>query len=126
MRKKLAVLLNSGVFLLTLSQLSFAGSCGCGSGHGQKLCQPPWVVNVQHSSPASEQPCDVSEVARKESVKVGNKICPVMGGVVDETITYEYEGEIYNFCCSGCISEFKKDPQKYIKKLEEELKSEPQ
>ncbi|MBF0484333.1 MAG: YHS domain-containing protein [Candidatus Omnitrophica bacterium] len=55
-------------------------------------------------------------------VDVGNKICPVLGGVIDEKYkaTYEYEGKIYNFCCSACIEEFKKDPKKYIQKIEEE------
>ena len=38
--------------------------------------------------------------------------------------TYEYEGNIYNFCCAMCIDEFKKDPQKYIKKIEEEKQKE--
>jgi len=56
---------------------------------------------------------------------VDNKICPVTGEKIDEKIkaTYEYEGRIYNFCCVMCIDEFKKDPQKYIKKVEEEKAS---
>jgi len=59
------------------------------------------------------------------SVNVGNKICPVTGDKVDGKTTYEYQGKIYNFCCPACIDEFKKDPAKYIKKVEEELKSQP-
>jgi len=53
---------------------------------------------------------------------VGNKICPVMGNpiVEDAKVTYEYEGKVYNFCCDSCIGEFKKDPAKYIKIIEEE------
>ncbi len=72
---------------------------------------------------------DASEEAatKQETVKaqdVGNKICPVTGEKIDEKTkaTYEYEGKIYNFCCPVCIEEFKKDPGKYIKKVEEELK----
>ena len=59
------------------------------------------------------------------AVNVGNKICPVMGDKIDDKhkVTYEYEGKIYNFCCSGCIGEFKKDPQKYITKVEQELRT---
>lgn len=54
--------------------------------------------------------------------EVGNKICPVTGDKIDEKtkVTVEYEGKIYNLCCSGCINIFKADPQKYIKKIEEE------
>ncbi|MBU0548251.1 MAG: YHS domain-containing protein [Candidatus Omnitrophica bacterium] len=53
---------------------------------------------------------------------VNNKICPVMGNpiVEDTKVTYEYEGKIYNFCCEGCIEEFKANPVKYIKIIEEE------
>jgi len=58
------------------------------------------------------------------AVDAGNKICPVMGGKTNEKYkaTYEYEGKIYNFCCAGCIEEFKKHPQEYIKKVDEEMK----
>ena len=58
----------------------------------------------------------------QKAVDAGNKICPVGGEKIDEKMkaTYEYEGKIYNFCCAMCIDDFKKDPQKYIKKIEEE------
>jgi len=69
--------------------------------------------------------------AESKAVEAGNKICPVSGEKISDVVasgmtpvTYEYEGKIYNFCCSACIEEFKKDPQKYIKKVEEELKTE--
>lgn len=56
---------------------------------------------------------------------VGNKICPVSGEEIDQKLkaTYEYKGKIYNFCCAMCIDSFKSNPEKYIKKVEEELKS---
>lgn len=59
---------------------------------------------------------------KSEVVDVGNKICPVTGEKIGEETkaTYEYEGKIYNFCCPMCIGTFKKDPEKYIKKIEEE------
>lgn len=61
----------------------------------------------------------------KEAVNVGNKVCPASGDAIDPAVgaTYEYKGKIYNFCCSGCIEEFLKDPQKYIKIVEEELQA---
>jgi len=66
---------------------------------------------------------------KDKAVNVGNKICPVSGGKVGqgmEAVTYEYQGKIYNFCCAMCIDEFKKDPEKYIKKVEEELQAQAQ
>ena len=66
---------------------------------------------------------------KQEALKVqdvGNKICPVTGEKIpaNSNITYEYKGKIYHFCCAGCPEEFKKDPEKYIKKIEEEKQAE--
>ena len=58
-------------------------------------------------------------------VEVGNKICPVSGekvGEMGDIVTYEHEGKIYNLCCTMCEKDFKKDPQKYIEKVNEEMK----
>ncbi|HAZ10599.1 MAG TPA: hypothetical protein DCY56_05800 [Candidatus Omnitrophica bacterium] len=62
---------------------------------------------------------------KSAAIDAGNKICPVTGEEIDEVAkaTYEYEGKIYNFCCAGCIDEFKKEPQKYIDKVIQELES---
>ena len=61
-------------------------------------------------------------------VEVGNKICPVSGEKVGdsdmgEVVKFEYEGKVYNLCCPMCAKDFKKDPEKFIKKVEDELKS---
>lgn len=76
-------------------------------------------LNAQETSETIGIKSDVSKAK-----DAGNKICPVSGERIDEKnkATYEYEGKIYNFCCAMCIDEFKKDPAKYIKKVEEELK----
>ena len=60
-----------------------------------------------------------------QAQNVGNKICPVMGNPIaeDPKVTYEYEGKIYNFCCEACIVEFKANPAKYIKIIEQEKNS---
>ena len=46
--------------------------------------------------------------------------CPIMGGEINKEVYTDYEGKRVYFCCPGCIPEFKKDPAKYIKKLEDE------
>jgi YHS domain-containing protein len=60
-----------------------------------------------------------------EHQEVGNKICPVSGEQINEgtKATYEYQGKIYNLCCSACIEEFKNNPKKYIQKVDEEMKN---
>ena len=72
---------------------------------------------------AQNAPADAKAASQtSKPIDVGNKICPVTGDKIDEKTkaTYEYKGKIYNFCCAMCIDEFKKDPQKYIKKIEQE------
>jgi YHS domain-containing protein len=86
------------------------------------------VLPVAFSAAPVEQKTEVviSPEADKvvpSAVNVGNTICPVSGESISEATkaTYEYEGKIYNFCCSACIDEFKKDPQSYSKKAEDEV-----
>lgn len=56
----------------------------------------------------------------EKAVIVGNKTCPVSGEKIEEgsAVTYEYKGKVYSFCCEGCVEEFKKDPDRYIEKME--------
>jgi YHS domain-containing protein len=44
-------------------------------------------------------------------------ICPVMGGEIDKNIYLDFEGKRIYFCCDGCKGTFKKDPEKYLKKI---------
>jgi YHS domain-containing protein len=50
------------------------------------------------------------------------ELCPVSGEKVDakEGIAYEYKGKVYHFCCASCFADFKKDPEKYIRKMKEQ------
>lgn len=46
--------------------------------------------------------------------------CPVMGGKIDKNVFLDYQGKRIYFCCTGCIDDFKKNPEQYLKKLEEQ------
>lgn len=97
MVKKILVILAMGLFLVAAGKLCFAQEAN-------------------------------EKTISKEAVNVGNKVCPVSGDKVDEKTkaTYEYKGKIYNFCCTACVDDFKKDPEKYIKKIEEEKETKPE
>ena len=45
--------------------------------------------------------------------------CPVMGGAINTNIFVDVEGKRIYLCCKGCIDAVKKDPAKFIAKLEE-------
>jgi YHS domain-containing protein len=106
MFKKTVIVLVTAAAVLGISGLSFAAMCDA-AGH------------KEDSKVASAQ-------NRSEAINVGNKICPVSDEKIDEKTkaTYEYKGKVYNFCCPACIGDFKKNPEKYIKKIEAEKKGE--
>ncbi len=115
--KRALLIIAAVLFILGISKLSFAMMCGEHGGH-KTIAQTETGTQTQTEK--------ATEAVPKEAVNVGNKICPVSGEKIVEKMkaAYEYEGKIYNFCCPMCIDEFKKDPQKYIKKVGEELKTE--
>ncbi len=36
-----------------------------------------------------------------------------------DPFVYNYKGREIKFCCKGCLKDFNKDPQKYIKLIDE-------
>ncbi len=46
--------------------------------------------------------------------------CPILGGTIDKSVFVDYQGQRIYFCCDGCPQKFKEDPDKYIKKFQDE------
>jgi YHS domain-containing protein len=46
--------------------------------------------------------------------------CPVMEGLIDKKYSAEHAGKRVYFCCPGCVHEFKRNPEKYIKQMEDQ------
>jgi len=46
--------------------------------------------------------------------------CPIEGGKVNKNLYTDYQGRRIYFCCPDCPGAFKKNPEKYVKKLEKE------
>jgi len=55
----------------------------------------------------------------KEIASTGEQTtCPIMvGQPINKAIFAEYKGKKVYFCCAGCDTKFKADPEKYIAKL---------
>ena len=77
-------------------------------------------VFAQESSDTkqSEKPCCGKHTGR---VKIENlqTVCPVMGGEIDKEVYTDHGGKRIFFCCEACLETFKKDPETYLKKMEE-------
>ncbi len=48
------------------------------------------------------------------------KDCPILGSPVNKKVYVDYKGKRVYFCCPPCIAKFNKDPEKYMKKFEEQ------
>lgn len=62
-------------------------------------------------------PADKAMAAQK-IVKM-QTICPVMGDPINKKYFADYKGKRIYFCCASCPDDFKKNPEKYMKKLRE-------
>ncbi len=53
------------------------------------------------------------------SAPAKQKTCPVMGGKINPKLFADVKGKRIYVCCPGCVNAVKKNPDKYIKKLQE-------
>jgi hypothetical protein len=67
----------------------------------------------EEKKPATEYPLDVCVVS-------GEKL-----GSMGKPVVLERNGREVRLCCSTCVGDFKKDPEKYMKKLDEAEKKKP-
>jgi hypothetical protein len=59
-----------------------------------------------------------------KAVALNNTICPITKekiGSMGMAVPVIYKGKIINLCCGGCPGDFAKDPEKYMKIVNEEL-----
>ena len=60
--------------------------------------------------------------AQKKPKPYTLKTCIVSGeklGEMGKPVVYVHEGREVKFCCKDCVKDFKKDPAKYVKKIDE-------
>ena len=124
MFKRIVLIMCLGMFIFGINKISYAMSCHEGAGQD---AQTQATQNTQVMQMNSSEHSSMTHIAlvSQEAVNVGNKICPVTGEKIEEKakMAYEYKGKIYNLCCSACVEEFKKNPDKYIQIVNEELKN---
>lgn len=48
-----------------------------------------------------------------------------LGGDMGKPVVIEYNGREIKFCCTSCEAKFKKDPEKYLKKIDAEASKAP-
>jgi YHS domain-containing protein len=71
---------------------------------------------------AADQKPKAEEKSKSKLKPYKLKNCIVSGdklGEMGDPVVYEYEGREIKFCCKSCIKDFKKEPAKYVKKIQE-------
>ena len=63
-----------------------------------------------------------AQEAAAAGTEIAQKLCPVMGNPINPEIYLDYQGRRIYFCCPMCPETFEKDPEKYLKKLDEQMK----
>jgi YHS domain-containing protein len=48
------------------------------------------------------------------------ELCPIMGGKINKKYYADHKGKRVYFCCSGCDSKFKQNPDAHIARMEKE------
>jgi YHS domain-containing protein len=103
------------VALVSLVGLFLAGCENKGhEGHEGSGTKP----GMEHEGSSSKA---TPKAAKPAAAEVAQKTCPVMGGKIVKTIYTDHDGRRVYFCCGGCIGTFKKDPAKYLAKIDAEI-----
>lgn len=82
------------------------------------------TIAVQADAPKAQKTDEkpiIQKVKKAEEKPIIQQTCPVMGGKINKNLYYEYKGQRIYVCCDGCIAEVKKDPEKYLKKVNEDI-----
>jgi YHS domain-containing protein len=58
--------------------------------------------------------------AQDKKPKPVNAVCPVSDHDIDPAVTATHSKKLVGFCCEDCLAEFKKSPDKFMKKVEAE------
>jgi len=96
-----------------VSGLMVAGGCG------RQEAVPTPAPTPGVSTEAVKEPAPAAET------QIAQKLCPVMGQPINKEFYVDYQGRRIYFCCQMCVDTFKKDPEKYVKKVDEQLQAKP-
>ncbi len=75
----------------------------------------------QESAPA-EKPA-AKAPAEAKTVEIAQKTCPVIGGLIDKDMFVDVKGRRIYLCCAHCKAKVQADPDKYIAKVDADIKA---
>jgi YHS domain-containing protein len=91
-----------------------------------KFCCPGCLKDYEKDPTAYLKKLEAAEKQAAQKNPYPLTTCLVLGeklGSMGEGYTFVYNDKEIKLCCAGCLSTFKKDPAKYLKKLEQARKT---
>ncbi len=89
-------------------------------GHDHGEAKP----EAEHEGHEGSEAKPEAGAAKPAATEIAQKTCPVMAGnPINKDLYVDHNGRRVYFCCQMCVGKFKKDPAKYVKKLDEQLKA---
>jgi hypothetical protein len=86
----------------------------------------PHGEHESHSHAGHAQGSESHEAVKKGGDGYPLSVCVVSGeelGSMGEPVVIQHEGREVRFCCKSCVEKFRKDPAKYLTKLDEAKKA---
>lgn len=78
------------------------------------------AAGCKSEPPESSKP-GAAQVGWAPKTITAQKLCPVTGDPINPNIFVDYDGRRIYFCCDMCPAQFKKEPEKFLKKLDEQM-----
>jgi YHS domain-containing protein len=109
-----------GVVILAMSLVLSLGCAGSRSGCRNGGCRASSPARAEVSRSVADQPKAADRVVRANE----QQNCPVTGeklGSMGSPISVSVNGRTIQVCCQGCVSAVRKNPDKYLKVVDDEL-----
>lgn len=78
------------------------------------------IISLQISAVAEDATDKTSEKEPAGKELKAQTVCPVMGGKINKDSFVDVDGKRIYLCCQGCEKAILADPDKFLKKMEDE------
>lgn len=106
-----ALMIGAGTYVWASSAGDSAGKGGCCPSSAETGC--PMAAKEKHGEHKDGKHAAKAEYPLNECVVSGEKL-----GEHGDPYVFQHEGQEVRLCCKACLKDFKKDPAKYVKKIE--------
>ncbi len=105
----------STILLSTVAVVLAFGFIGCKN--KEDPAAPAKDTTMKDMQMQTAKPAEDANKTATTAASTEQTLCPVTGDKIDPNVFVEYKGKKVYFCCSMCVAQFNKNPEKYVAKL---------